>query len=206
MNKIKLTVIIPVYNQESLIINAINSIPERDDIEVLVIDDGSTDDTWDNLLEYRNLHPKCNLVLLYNDVNMGVSYTVNKGYDNAWGEYIVLLGSDDYFITDQFEKALEYLDGTDLIYFNLRTNNGSIFRLTPSTKQGYCGSTKFMRKEFIGDTRCPCDKKAGEDWFFYQELLKKNPTEKFTNLTIKHYNYPRKNSLSDLVKQGKIKL
>ena len=206
MNDVKLTVIIPVYNQETLVIKAIDSIPNHNFIEVIVIDDGSSDNTWDNLCKYKDLHSDRNILLFQNDANMGVSYTVNKGYDNAHGEYVVLLGSDDYFITTQFEKALKYLDGTDLIYFNLRTNNGSIIKLSPKTKVGYCGSTKFMKREFIGDTRCPCDKKAGEDWFFYQELLKKNPTEKFTDLTIKHYNYPRKDSLSDLVKQGKIRL
>lgn len=198
----KLSVIIPVYNQEELIIKALDSIPKMEDIEILVINDGSTDKTFENVLEYKKNHK--NIKLLQNEENKGVGYTVNKGYDNATGEYIVLLGSDDYFYTEEFKKALKELDGTDLIYFNLKTNNGDIFRLTPENKTGYCGSTKFMRRDFIGDTRCP-DKRAGEDYDFYQKLLKKKPTEKFTDLTIKHYNFPRENSLYDLMVKGKIK-
>ena len=195
------TVIIPVYNQEDLVIRALDSIPKRDDIEIIVINDGSTDNTWNNLNKYKN----SNLILVNNEKNKGVSYTVNKGYDLAKGKYIVLLGSDDYFYTEVFEEVLKELDGTDLIYFNLETNDGTVFHVNENTKTGYCGSVKFMKRTFIGNTRCPLDKKAGEDYIFYQELLKKKPTEKFTGKIVKHYNYPRQGSLFDNLKKGLIK-
>lgn len=203
MNNIKLTVIIPVYNQEKLIIRALESIPKRKDIEIIVIDDCSTDNTWNSLLKYRNnnLEDK-NIILLYNEENKGVGYTVNKGYDNAKGEYIVLLGSDDYF-TDEFEDILSELDGTDLIYFNLKDNLGKIWSVNKRSKHILVGSVKFMRRAFIGDTRCP-EIRAVEDYYFYQELMKKKPTEKFTNKVIKHYNHPRKGSLSYLHTKGEI--
>lgn len=197
----KVTVGIPVYNQENLIIRAIDSIPKRDDIEILVIDDGSTDDTWIKLLDYRNTHPQLNLILLHNEENKNVGYTVNRIYDNATGEYIVLLGSDDYFYTDEFEKCLEMLDGTDLIYFDVRVNNGDIWQLTEESKKELCGSYKFMKRNFIGDTRCP-EIQTAEDKPFYNELLSKNPTEKFTHIVLKHYNHPREGSLTDLVRKG----
>lgn len=190
-NGIKLTVICPVYNQEELIIKALNSIPDRNDIETIVINDHSTDNTWNVLKEYLYRTTK-KIVLLYNDINKGVGLTLNRGYDVAAGEYVVLLGSDDYFI--DLEKILPKLDGTDLIYFNLEVNNGDIWRVNKETKNVFCGSVKCMRREFIGKTRCP-DKRCGEDYDFYQELLKKNPTEKFTDITLKHYNWPREGSL-----------
>ena len=46
------------------------------------------------------------------------------------------------------------------------------------------------------------DAETGEDKPFYEELLSKNPTEKFTHLVVKHYNHPRENSLTDLVRKG----
>lgn len=197
----KVSVVIPVYNQESLIERAIRSIPRRDDIEIIVVDDGSTDDTWNKLVTIGIELNDPNFIVLHNRKNMGVGYTVNRGLDIADGEYIVLLGSDDYFYTDEFLKAMEQLDGTDLVYFDLKVNDGSIFKLTEESKRNLCGSTKFMRKEFVGDTRNP-DIRQGEDWFFYDELLKKNPTERFTNLIVKHYNFPRKGSLTDIAVNG----
>ena len=203
--KFKVSVIIPVYNQENLIIKAIESIPKRSDIEIIVIDDGSTDNTWNKLINYRNDHEELlDFILLYNEKNEGVAYTVNRGYDSANGEYVVLLGSDDYFYTDKFNEIIKYLDGTDLVYFNLEVNSGEVWKITEKTKDYWCGSVKFMRNEFIGDTRCPIDKRQGEDRVFYDELLKKNPTEKFTDITVKHYNFPRTNSLTDLFFKGLI--
>jgi hypothetical protein len=61
-----------------------------------------------------------------------------------------------------------------------------------------------MRRSFIGATRCEENRRQAEDLFFYKELLAKKPTEKFTDITLKHYNYPRANSLTDLAKRGKL--
>lgn len=187
----KLSVLIPVYNMENLILRAIKSIPPLKDIEIIVIDDCSTDDTLEIVRLYQQYSPQ-NIVVLHNAENRGVGYSVNKGLDFARGEYVVLLGSDDYFI-DLF--VLDELDGTDLIYFDLQINDGTIFHLSDETKFNYCGSTKFIRREFIGETREPEIRQA-EDKFFYQALMLKKPTEKFLNRVLKHYNYPREGSLS----------
>lgn len=198
----KVSVIIPVYNQENLIIKAIESIPKRKDIETIVIDDYSTDKTWRKIVDYRlENEDYINLRILQNKENKGVGHTVNRGYDEAKGEYIVLLGSDDYFYTEEFEKAINELDGTDLVYFNLRLNDGYIWNLNNKTKRDYCGSTKFIRREFLGNIRNP-ELRAREDWYFYLDLLKKNPTEKFTNLVVKHYNFPREGSLTWIACNG----
>ena len=118
------------------------------------------------------------------------------------GEYVVLLGSDDYFNTNAFNQIIEELDGTDLVYFDIEVNNGAVWNVNNDSKYALCGSVKFMRRAFIGDTRCPENKKWGEDLCFYNDLLAKKPTEKFTHIIVKHYNYPRENSLTDLAKRG----
>lgn len=187
----KLSVIIPVYNQEELILRAIKSVPSSKDIEVIVVDDCSTDDTLEVVRLYKEYSDQ-NIVILHNSMNHGVGYSVNKGIDFARGEYIVLLGSDDYFI-DLY--VLDELDGTDLIYFDLVTNDGTVFHLDDESKYGYCGSVKFMRKEFIGDLREP-EMRQAEDYYFFRSLMLKNPTEKFLNRVLKHYNYPREGSLT----------
>lgn len=201
MEKTKATVIIPAYNQEILVIRAIDSIPKRDDIEIIVIDDCSTDKTLENVKNYSDEHKDQNIRIYHNEKNRGVGFTVNRGYDLAKGEYVVLLGSDDYFYSEEFSEIMKELDGTDLVYFNLKLNDGSIWKLNNDTKHNYCGSVKFMRREFISETRCP-EMRAREDWYFYQELLKKNPTEKFTDRVVKHYNFPRENSLTWIACNG----
>ena len=192
--KTKVTVIIPVYNEPELVIRALKSVPLREDINIIVVDDCSTDNTFDKVAEYFAEEDR-GIVLWRQEKNWGVGAAVNEGLDLASGEYIVLLGADDYFLTDKFEEVMDELDGTDLVYFDLKINDGYIFKLTPETKYKYCGSTKFMRREFVGDTRNP-EKRYREDWDFYQELMKKKPTEKFTHKVIKHYNFPREGSLT----------
>lgn len=202
MKEYLLTVIVPVYNQEELVIRALESIPSRPEIETIVIDDGSTDNTWNNLIKYRESTVDKNIIYLYNDTNKGVSYTVNKGLDNAKGKYIVILGSDDYFYTDELINILPELTKYDLIFFDIETNDGTIIESTELHQPH--GSVKFMRSDFIKEVRCREDKQAGEDYYFYKELLKMNPKVKYTNKIIKHYNYPRIGSLSDKVIKGEI--
>lgn len=192
-----LTVIIPVYNQEDLIIRAIESVPYGS--EIIVVNDGSTDNTLHAVRGYRGQNK--NTIRLFSDhVNRGVGYAVNCGLNFATGDYIVLLGSDDYFIPG-IEKVMKQLDGTDLVYFNLRINDGTFIQLTEENKMSYCGSVKFMRREFIGDTRCP-EIRVEEDKSFYMQLLAKNPTEKFTGIAAKHYNFTRTGSLCWLKENG----
>lgn len=188
------SVIIPVYNQEELITRALDSIPDVH--EIIVIDDGSTDNTYRVITEWMNHNPHGSTVLTIRNLeNRGVGYTVNKGLDLAMGDYIALLGSDDYFLP-AIKDVIAQLDGTDLVYFNLATNNGEIFELNPDTKETYPGSVKFIRREFLGDLRCP-EVRAGEDKVLFDKLLAKNPTEKFTGIVAKHYNFPRAGSLTD---------
>lgn len=196
---IKVTVIIPVYNQEKLILRALESIPERDDINVIVIDDGSTDGTWRTLWTAK---VKTNALIGTRRRNHGVSRARNIGLDYAVGEYVVFLDSDDYFYTDEFNKCIELLDGTDMVYYNLQVNSGEVWRLTPETKNNLVGCTKFIRRQFLGNTRYEESVKLGEDLQFYHDLQAKNPTEKFSDLTVYHYNYPREGSLYDLLTRG----
>lgn len=200
--KYKISVIIPVYNQEQLIIRTLDSIPVRNNVEIIVIDDKSTDNTYKVLLDYKKLHKDKDIRLLHNMDNKGVGYTYNRGLDEAKGDYIVRIDSDDYFYPGQFNKIVDNdLDGTDMVYYNLEDNNGRILEVNQRNRQGRCGAVKFIRREFIGNTRCP-EIRTAEDRAFNDELLLKYPTEKFTKRVIYHYNYPRENSLTDLTKRG----
>jgi glycosyltransferase involved in cell wall biosynthesis len=198
----KVTVIIPTYNAEDTIEQAINSIPKRDDIEIIFVNDGSTDNSLERGLNALKDYKRTRVVDKYNG---GMASAVNAGLAEATGEYVVLLDADDDFYTDKFIEAMQYLDGTDLVYFDLQINSGAIWHLSPETKEKICGEVKFMRREFIQGIRWDESIRAAEDYYYYQELLKKNPTENFTGLVAKHYNYPREGSLSWQLQNGIIK-
>ena len=200
--KYSVSVIIPVWNQQNLITRTLDSIPVRNNVEIIVVDDKSTDNTYKVLLDYKKEHKDKNIRLLHNIVNKGVGYTYNRGLDEATGDYIVRIDSDDYFYPGQFNRIVDqYLDGTDMIYYNLEDNTGRILEVNKGNRRGRCGAVKFIRREFIGNNRCP-EIRTAEDKAFNDALLEKQPTEIFTNRVVYHYNYPRENSLTDLTKRG----
>ena len=200
-NKIKVSVVIPVYNQEELIVKAINSIPEREDIEIIVVDDKSTDNT---LKVLKSLDRK--IKIISNKENKGVGYTFNQGINAAKGNYLVRMDSDDYMYPYTFNYIVDNeLDGTDMIYYDLEINSGKVLPTTRQNRRARCGTVKFIRRDFIGDTRCP-EIRTAEDKYFNDSLLAKKPTEKFTNRVLIHYNYPREGSLYNLTLKGELKV
>ena len=200
MNNIRVSVLMPVYNQQELVVRALDSMPKRDDVEIIVCDDGSTDNTWNVLQDYVKKYK--DIRLYKNETNKGVSYTLNRLMDLANGEYFELMGSDDYFYTDNFIKALDELDGTDMIFFQTSNNYGMV-ELNEHNK---CGAFKFMRREFMKNFRNDEYRIAGEDYHLWQKILKANPTIKILDLKVKHYNYPREGSLCWQLNQGLVDL
>ena len=198
MGEPKLTVIVPAYNCEPWIDRALDSIPLAKDTQVIVINDGSTDDTWSKILtwydnNYNKLHRDTEIINWVD--NHGIAAGMNIGFERATGEYIVSLSADDYYLTD-FGQFRRYLDGkNDLVYFDLEVNDGTVWHINEQSKQEFVGAVKFIRRAFLGDTRVP-DKKWHEDKPFSLELYAKNPREVFTGVALKHYNWPREGSLS----------
>lgn len=195
--KPKISVLIPVYNQEKLLARALNSIPKGKDIEVLIYNDGSSDDSFAIADRWRT-HNKGDfykIAVINSDQNKGVAFAMNKLFDMAAGEYIVSLSSDDYYLTD-FEEFRPLLDGkNDLIYFDLEVNDGSIWNVNEISKKELVGAVKFIRRGFLGDTRVP-EHKYKEDLPFSNALYDKQPKEVFTGIVLKRYNWPHEGSLS----------
>lgn len=200
----KLSIIVPVYNQEELIIRALNSIPTRDDIEVIIVDDCSTDKTYENCIEWIQEHKEHDIKIYRLEENKGLGNAKNVGFNLAKGEYVNQLDSDDYLITEEYEKVIEELDGTDMVYCDIKINSGDIFHLSKETQSQYCsGCARFIKREFLGDTRCPTIR-ATEDWYLNDSLQKKPHTDKFTNIVAYRYNFPREGSLYDQFIKGEL--
>lgn len=188
----------PNYNGEGTLLRAMDSMPQSRDIQLLLLDDGSTDDSWKIITSWwsKNCNHYSPASIIHRwEPNKGVATTMNLGFELAEGDYIVSLSSDDYYISD-FNDFMPYLDGkNDLVYFDLVVNDGSTWHVDEKSKQHYVGAVKFIRREFLGDTRIP-GLKWHEDKPFSEQLYAKNPREVFTGIPLKRYNFPREGSLS----------
>lgn len=102
MSNYKISVIVPVYNVKEYIDETIKSIYNQTlkDFELILIDDGSTDGTYEMLKEYESKH---NNIKLIKQENSGPSKARNVGLKEAEGEYIIFVDSDDLLPTDSFE-------------------------------------------------------------------------------------------------------
>lgn len=114
----KYSVIVPVFNGQQYIISALNSVLEYkdNDIEIIVIDDGSTDNTVKIVRKIQD--KRINLV----EVNhLGVAKIRNLGVRIATGMYILFLDADDIFSTDLFKHLDEKIkENSDFIIFGWR--------------------------------------------------------------------------------------
>jgi len=100
-----ITVAIPAFNHENFVAEAIESVLDQSfqDWELIVIDDGSTDETPTIIDKYAN-HPKVKIV---HQQNIGLSGTLNRALNMAQGKYFNFLPSDDYFHRAKLERQVQ---------------------------------------------------------------------------------------------------
>ena len=91
----KVSVIVPVYNTQDYLAGCLESLLNQSlsDIEIICIDDASTDQSYDILYKYAKLDRR--IRLYRNTENIGVGETRNKGIEYAQGEYLYFMDSDD---------------------------------------------------------------------------------------------------------------
>ena len=199
----KLSVLTPVYNQEELVIRELDALPRRNDIEVLICDDGSTDNTLANLLAYKDEHPDLNLKVYSNGRNRGVAYTKNKLLTEMTGEYFHVHDSDDHVDTEKYSALIDRLDGADIYVMNLIVNSGAIYNITAENGHVFCAQiARFIRSDFADGLRFPEEIRAGDDGHYAVALMRRNPRVEYTGVPAYYYNYPREGSLTDMRLKG----
>ncbi len=107
--KKKVSIIIPVYNVEKYIKNAIDTAINQTykNIEIILIDDGSTDSSGKICDDYKNLDER---IVVFHTENGGLSSARNVGLENATGEYLMFLDSDDFFELDAVENLYNAIE------------------------------------------------------------------------------------------------
>lgn len=107
----KVSIVVPVYNVQSYLAKCLDSLVNQtySNIEILVVNDGSTDDSQKSIDEYTEKYPQ--LIKGYIKSNGGLSDARNYGLDQISGDYVTFVDSDDYvrptYISSMLKKALE---------------------------------------------------------------------------------------------------
>lgn len=173
----KLSILIPAYNIERWLPRCLNSILSQveDDIEIVIVDDGSTDTTLQCVNEFAE---KWNNIRVYSKHNEGVGAARNYLLDKACGEFIWFVDSDDYIAEGALQHILSELNSTiDLLSVSY---NGGVFTpfegsATEYIQKGYINGylwTKIIRRSVIEDAHIRFDPQrySQEDWFFLMQV------------------------------------
>lgn len=159
-----LSVVMPVYNGEKYLKEAIESVLNQTfgDFEFIIINDGSTDKTEEIVKEFAQKDER--IVYEKNEKNMGVSYNLNKGMGLAKGKYIARMDADDICGVERFEKQFEYMEnnpncgalGSNYIAFNEETGeeitivkpeSDREIKLCGLYEREFCHSAVMLRKD-----------------------------------------------------------
>ena len=148
--KSKVSVIVPVYNVENYLKRCVDSLIRQSlaGIEILLIDDGSTDRSGELCDELAGTDLR---ISVYHKENEGQGIARNLGLQKATGTYVVFLDSDDYYDPDTCRALFELMEHTqaDLCCYGyqIETQDRQIVRIPNITDREYVGEA--FRKEFV---------------------------------------------------------
>lgn len=113
MNKNDLTIIIPCFNMEKYIAKCLDSIFNQTykNYNIIVVDDASTDDTYNILKEYETNHD--NMLIIENKVNSGAGYSRNQALSLIKTKYVTFVDGDDYLSNDYYENFMAEIKPID---------------------------------------------------------------------------------------------
>lgn len=152
----KISVVMTSYNYAQYIGDAIESVLNQtyENWELIIIDDCSSDNSTEIIKEYANRDNRIKFFL--NDKNLGLSYSLKKGIENASGEWIAFLESDDKFLPNSLEtKAQQISTGADIIFTDLEMI-GDESKINKMLKYFFSTKDKFIKLEqsgFVNDIK-----------------------------------------------------
>ena len=121
MIDMKYSIIVPVFNREKTIRTCLEGLLDTSfsDFEIIVVDDGSSDDSYEASLAVANNHS--NVRVIKRQENKGLSAARNVGMDNARGEYLIFIDSDDTFVKDALSDIDKLVtDNLDLLMYGIK--------------------------------------------------------------------------------------
>lgn len=144
---VRISVIIPVYNAEKYLDECLSHIADQSfkDIEIICINDGSTDNSLDILKEFSERDKRIQII---DQENHGLGATRNRGISLAKGDYVYFMDSDDYLELTALEELYGICEKNDLDFAIFKLNN-----FDEVTKESICDEYYAMPylKERVGD-------------------------------------------------------
>lgn len=179
-----LTIIVPIYNTENYLSECIDSILNQSykDIELILINDGSTDNSSSICDEYSSKDKRIKVIHIE---NRGVSYARNIGLSIAKGEYITFVDSDDFVSNDIYLENIKILEqNLSIDFIQIPINDEKITPCTISTQKDlfdawiffnkkitnyFCD--KIFRRKYFEELRFPLNMRY-EDRYLFSDILK----------------------------------
>lgn len=138
-----ISVVIPTYNRASLLRDALFSVHQQSHrpIELVVVDDGSTDNTEAVVLAFKSLNNADDFTVIYvRQTNAGGNVARNKGIQSSRAEYIAFLDSDDLWKPEKLEKQLTQIKEFD--------NIGAVYCGLQETQMDLKGTMEWVMRDF----------------------------------------------------------
>ncbi len=225
MKQFKFSVIIAAYNSDLWISKSIDSIINqtlnfKNNIQIILVNDGSTDNTGKICQEYKAKYPE-NIIYINSEENLGASAARNLGLKQASGKYINFLDSDDYIANQTFSGVLNFFnrhDDVDLvsipIYFFGEKTGAHILNFKYEKEQvvdlfenpeyiQLSAASCFFNRESISDLKFNHDLTTSEDVVLINQMLLENPKLGLCNRG--KYHYRKREEKSSLIDNSNLK-
>ncbi|TPV33864.1 glycosyltransferase family 2 protein [Paucihalobacter ruber] len=181
---VKISIVIPCYNMGNFIEEAVNSVlafPNQEDIEIIIVNDGSNDNGYTQGVLAGFNYPNCTII---HQENKGLGYARNTGIKNARAPFVLLLDADNKLRTDYIFKGLEIIESNEkvaVVYSDLNRfgiENGLVkvgsFDISRMLVKNYIDACVILRKsawESVGGYDELMPVMGYEDWDLYIRLF-----------------------------------
>lgn len=189
-----ISIIIPTFNSKQYISQAIQSILNQSykNYEIIVVDDGSTDGTYEELKKYKNN------IKYYYKKNGGVASARNFGMLKSQGDYICFLDADDLYKKCKLEVQVKFLEDNpniDIVYNDVEVVDENLNYINTLKSEGIYPkkedflSMMFLRQVIPGPASIMLRRKCIENGIFYNEIYKNAEDYDFTLKLAQSFNY-----------------
>lgn len=201
----KISVIIPTYNREKLVVKSVKSVLNQTykNIEVIVVDDGSSDNTEEALKKIKDERLK----YIKLSENVGACKARNRGIEESSGKYIAFQDSDDIFCVDKLKKQLDNLieNKSDLDFCKIRINDSCIQVIPNEQRDEIIDLNNIVdelcKGNFISTQAILAKKEVFDDILFDENLPRLQDYDLILRISSKYKVSYTKDALVDLYRQ-----